>query len=62
MKAFRLTADFCMPARDLEHAVELEERLFALAEEMNIFWQYGSTDEIDPSEIEPESQLAKALG
>jgi hypothetical protein len=62
MKAFRLSVDFCLPARDLDHAVELEERLFAAAQEMNIFWQYGSTDEIDPSEIKPESLLAKALG
>jgi hypothetical protein len=62
MKAYRLNADFCFPARDLEHAVELEQELFALAERMGIFWQFGSTDEIEPAEIDPGSQLAHALG
>jgi hypothetical protein len=61
MKAYRLNADFFFPARNLEHAVELEERLFALAEEMGIFWQFGSTDEVEPTDIDPRSRLAQAL-
>jgi hypothetical protein len=62
MKPYRSTLDFCYLARDVEGAMELEDRLIEAAEALGIFPQGGSVEEMSLADVIPDSPLDRAMG
>jgi hypothetical protein len=61
MKPFRATIEFCLAADSLETAAALEDRLIEAAEQLGIFFEFVSTDEMSRGDVEPGTPLARAL-
>ncbi len=61
MKYYRATMDFCLAAESIRGAAEAQDQLIEAAETLGLFFQFGSTVEMQADEIEPESALAVAL-